>query len=128
LPSKKIPVDTIYAAAKALLDEHKEIIFESTLCNLLGVSSNWFYANLMANEEYSQDIKRRLRENRGSEALSSLRACKASDAPACIIARMKMSDYGMREALNADKEEKTQERDIIINIPGEMIEKAKKDE
>lgn len=101
-----------------MLKSNQAILTESLLINLLGISRNWFYENLMSVEEYNDTIKKFIRQNKAREALLAFKAAKASDSPACIIARLKITDPDFKEALSDKIEEKEQDRNIVINIPG----------
>ena len=117
--SKSYNVDKIYKKALDLLDKNQEIVFESILYDILGVSYTWFYDVLFSDDERKDEIKERIFRNRGAEALKSLQDMKASDAPACIISRAKYTNEDIRNALN-DREPQENKPNIIVNIGGEQ--------
>ena len=116
--SKKYNVAKIYAKAMKLLNDHKEIVFESNLRECLGVGKEWFYETLMKNEDYKEAIKEKISLNRGDGTIKALKDMNASDSPACILARVKIMNEDIRNALN-DKEEATASPNIIVKIGGE---------
>lgn len=115
--SKKYDVNAIFKRAVKLLEEG-DIIFENQLYDCLGVSKDYFYESLMKIPEYSDSVKSKIFENRGEQSRQAFKDARASDKPACIIARMKCTNAGMRDALT-DKAEETESKNVTVNIGGE---------
>ncbi len=118
MAKKKYDLKKLYKIAIKLLNDHKEIVFESILYECMGVSKDWFYTNIMDNDEYEQTIKEKIFENRGKGTIKVLEDMNASDAPACIISRAKIMNEDLRAALN-DREEAQQAPNITVHIGGE---------
>lgn len=116
MPGKPYDTEAIFKQAEFLLDMEHDICFESILIDLLGVGKSWFYENLMKNPEYSDTIKEKIRHNRGRGVLKGLRNLSISDAPACIISRLKILNSDIRDALSDKMIVSDSPSQIVVNV------------
>lgn len=112
----KIDVNKTFDECIILLNEHSEICFESILRDCVGVGKDWFYDVLMKDKDRSEAIKKLIKRNRGGNVLKAIKNMNASEAPACILGRIKILNKEMRKALTEKEESQDDSKPINITI------------
>jgi DNA gyrase/topoisomerase IV subunit A len=95
----KYDVEAMFNNAVKLITGEPNIIFESTVAGLLGVSREWFYSELMASTDRADTIKALLQINRSKDAITAMNQIKNNTDTTELITRLKLTIPEAKEIL-----------------------------
>jgi len=118
-------IETLKTICLKILDKCPHIIFKTDLHRLIGMKSSTFYAAVMSDVSFKEEVEWRLARNNALETIRVLEALAKSTHINALVIRLKMVSKEARDLLNFGYISKEEERKEIMSRKQKLEEIGK---